>query len=219
MAPIGSRCGDNGYRIAILHPIELNETLPIYWEFNAIGTSVEPCSTLPSANIALDYNIKVQKLKPLATLWQYEGSEYSIGSGSYSYNSEHFSFEFGGIDYCRISLTIGHEFSYYELTLLENLSEWEEAGNRFLLYLEWDDMFNIDSNLPLSQTTALHPFDFSANSLSTQYALWSIKTTYVTTDSYGLATNLLLVGLGTVFFLAAVASTPLWYPLKSRWKS
>jgi len=231
-----SNCGDDGYSLAYtdsalnMSSISFNQ---IKFVMRGVGYDSH-CNDLVhgfqiESNISLDYSIDIQiwKYHTFFTLDGYDLAEYhpSVLSGvSVGRNFVEDTTLVGGR--CVPYYEVVHDLSFIDRLDISKMG-WDEYydvnGQKPIItfILNMDELWNEDMGSPLSATRAIMPFQLDSSptsNASTSPNAGNMMATYFTmttmkTSITGFIPSLVIGGIGVVFWMIAIASTPAWNPI------
>ena len=185
-----------------------------------------------SGNVSLKYKISIeiwttQRALPIPTLpeyWERTQNFEEVFSGKHEFTNcikseSHASSGFPSMPYFSINHTLDFTESTEYLQIMNQYQENEidfagiQKNKTIGFVFEWYDVKDEDRNVPISNSPLKLPYNELNSVISMQ---GDIDLTYYEAEYWNTATNTLTIGLGLIFTVAGLASTPYWNPLKSR---
>ena len=221
-------CGSDDFKMRVIDP-NMDYEGKIFNEisFELAGNPSSQICDLISGNVSLKYRISLeiwttQRALPIPSLpeyWERTHNYPDVFTGKHEFGSCIDSNLFVSRPYFSINHTLDFTESTEYLQIIDeyNQNELDFAGiqkNKTIGFVfEWYDVRDIDRNVPISNSPLKLPYNELNSAISMQ---GDIDLTYYEADYWNTATNTLTIGLGIIFTIAGLASTPYWNPLKSR---
>lgn len=227
-----SECGDDDYSIAISDwSMDYTDRTITAFKYQALGLQLTvPCDSNSISgivgNYSFDYSVSIQiwyltKSGLSNPLYNYRVADYSpdVWSGVSENNNR---IENTAANQCLIGLEINHQLDYLERKEYADMDieQYESMYEGFpivMFIIDIENFYDMDLKVPLTLSNLAIPFeDYSQG--STSYFLHRFEFDSQSTFAITSSSKIVSVGIGSIFWVCAVASTPVWTPLGNKIK-
>lgn len=218
-------CGSDNHDffVSVENLFVQNRTFPSV-ELEFVGGTSYVCDPNYFGESLVDVKLKFVRYSPTAWYTTPAGPVAPINyvlNDTFELSSDTLSFDNGGIydyeetDMCNPTVNVRYDLSLKELNTLEDFRKGYLAVNHSFdivyLLIEMDN-FRTETGTPYDYSNYYLPFQGAGS--DTNYGRVSVPTFEVDAVNFTLKIGVLFLGLG--FWVLALASTPLWNPVKAR---